>query len=146
MSENANINDNLSEIKAEMVKDNKRDAVKDNIRNIALVVMAVCAVIITVYVVALIYNINNKINAIYVKADTAVTALNQVASDVQEADLAGMADQLKVLTEDATNAVGSAMDKIDALDIERLNSTIHQLDETTEAFSSTVSAIRSVFG
>ena len=31
MSENANINDNLSEIKAEMVKDNKRDAVKDNI-------------------------------------------------------------------------------------------------------------------
>ncbi len=146
MSENANINDNLSEIKAEMVKDNKRDAVKDNIRNIALVVMAVCAVIITVYVVALIYNINNKINAIYVKADTAVTALNQVASDVQEADLVGMADQLKVLTEDATNAVGSAMDKIDALDIESLNSTIHQLDETTEAFSSTVSAIRSVFG
>jgi hypothetical protein len=51
-----------------------------------------------------------------------------------------------VLTEDATNAVGSAMDKIDALDIESLNSTIHQLDETTEAFSSTVSAIRSVFG
>ena len=146
MSENANINDNLSEIKAEMVKDNKRDAVKDNIRNIALVVMAVCAVIITVYVVALIYNINNKINAIYVKADTAVTALNQVASDVQEADLPGMADQLKVLTEDATNAVGSAMDKIDALDIESLNSTIHQLDETTEAFSSTVSAIRTIFG
>ena len=123
MSENANINDNLNEIKAEMVKDNKRDAVKDNIRNIALVVMAVCAVIITVYVVALIYNINNKINAIYVKADTAVTALNQVASDVQEADLAGMADQLKVLTEDATNAVGRAMDN-----------------------SSTVSAISSIFG
>ena len=38
------------------------------------------------------------------------------------------------------------MDKIDALDIDSLNSTIHQLDETTEAFSSTVDAINSIFG
>lgn len=141
----SDLNNNLTEIKEEMKKDNRKDAFKDNIRNAALIVMAICAIIVTVYVVLLIKNINNKINAIYVKADAAVTTLNEVANDVSEADLPGMAQQLKSLTEDATDAVATAMDKIDSIDIESLNDTIHQLDDTTEAFANTVNAIGSIF-
>ena len=145
MSENS-INENLSEIKAEIKMDNKRDAVKDNIRTFALVVMAICVFTVSVCALIVMKNINTKVNAIYTKADTAVTSLNQIASDVQAADLTGMAEQLKVLTEDATNAVSTTMEKIDSIDIESLNDTIHQLDETTEAFQSTVSSIRGIFG
>lgn len=142
----SDLNSNLTEIKEEMKKDNRKDAFKDNVRNAALIVMAICAIIVTVYVVMLIKNINDKINAIYVKADAAVTTLNEVANDVSEADLPGMAQQLKSLTEDATDAVATAMDKIDSIDIDSLNDTIHQLDETTQAFASTVNAIGSIFG
>ena len=146
ITENGNVSELLSQIKDEMKRDNRKDAAKDTVRNLALVIMAVCVVIVSGFVIYSVNSINQKINAIYTKADAAVTTLYDVAGDIQDADLAGMAEQIKALTEDATDAVAATMDKIDALDIDSLNSTIHQLDETTEAFSSTVDAINSIFG
>ena len=140
------IGGHLSDIKEEIKKDNKRDAVKDNIRTIAMIIVAASALIIAGAVVMLINNINNKINAIYVKADSAVTTLNQVADDIQTADLVGMADQLKELTGNAAEGVSTTMDKIDSIDIEHLNETIERLDETTQEFQETVDAMNAAFG
>ncbi len=142
----ADLNEHLSDIKEEMKKDNKRDAVKDNVRTIAAVIMAASAAVIALAVVLLINNINNKINAIYVKADSAITTLNEVANDIHSADLVGMADQLKALTENAADGVSTTMEKIDSIDIEHLNDTIERLDETTQAFQATVEALNNPFG
>ncbi len=142
----ADLGEHLSDIKAEIKKDNKRDAVKDNIRTIASVVMALSAAVIALAIVMLINNINNKINAIYVKADSAITTLNDVADDIHSADLVGMADQLKELTENAASGVSTTMEKIDSINIDQLNDTIERLDETTQAFEETVEALNNPFG
>ncbi|MBP5180965.1 MAG: hypothetical protein J6127_06740 [Clostridiales bacterium] len=133
-------------IAGKILKEEKKQSRKEGIQSIALVVMAVCAVIITISVVTLIANVTQKLNAIYTKADTAITTLNEVANGIHEADLPGMAEQIKSLTENATSGISTTMEKIDSIDIESLNDSIERLDSATEAFSNTVQGMGSIFG
>ena len=133
-------------IAGKILKEEKKQSRKEGIQSIALVVMDVCAVIITISVVTLIANVTQKLNAIYTKADTAITTLNEVANGIHEADLPGMAEQIKSLTENATSGISTTMEKIDSIDIESLNDSIERLDSATEAFSNTVQGMGSIFG
>lgn len=119
---------------------------KEKIRTISLVVIAVCAVVVTFVAVNLMNNLNTKVNSLYTQADDALTTLNKVATDIDQADLPGMADQIKSLTDDAIDGVGTTMDKIDSIDMDALNDSIERLDEATSAFEATVNGLNSIFG
>lgn len=139
-------NQGAVEVSKQILKEEKKQNRKEGIQTVGVTIMAVCAVIITVVAVTVFVNVNNKINAFYKKADTAITSLNEIATDIQEADLPGMATQINTLTENATDGVSTTMEKIDSINIDQLNDSIERLDEATAAFQSTVDALNAIFG
>ena len=139
-------NQGAVEVSKQILKEEKKQNRKEGIQTVGVTIMAVCAVIITVVAVTVFINVNNKINAFYKKADTAITSLNEIATDIQEADLPGMATQINTLTENATEGVSTTMEKIDSINIDQLNDSIARLDAATAAFQSTVDALNAIFG
>ena len=139
-------NQGAVEVSKQILKEEKKQNRKEGIQTVGVTIMAVCAVIITVVAVTVFINVNNKINAFYKKADTAITSLNEIATDIQEADLPGMATQINTLTENATDGVSTTMEKIDSINIDQLNDSIARLDAATAAFQSTVDALNAIFG
>jgi len=139
-------NQGAVEVSKQILKEEKKQNRKEGIQTVGVTVMAVCAVIVTVVAVAVFINVNNKINAFYKKADTAITSLNEIATDIQEADLPGMATQINTLTENATDGVSTTMEKIDSINIDQLNDSIERLDAATAAFQSTVEVLNAIFG
>ena len=139
-------NQGAVEVSKQILTEEKKQNRKEGIQTVGVTIMAVCAVIITVVAVTVFVNINNKINAFYKKADTAITALNEIATDIQEADLPGMATQINSLTETATDGVATTMEKIDSINIDQLNDSIARLDEATTAFQGTVEVLNALFG
>lgn len=139
-------NQGAVEVSKQILTEEKKQNRKEGIQTVGVTIMAVCAVIITVVAVSVFVNINNKINAFYKKADTAITSLNEIATDIQEADLPGMATQINSLTETATDGVATTMEKIDSINIDQLNDSIARLDEATSAFQGTVEVLNALFG
>ena len=139
-------NQGAVEVSKQILTEEKKQNRKEGIQTVGVTIMAVCAVIITVVAVTVFVNINNKINAFYKKADTAITSLNEIATDIQEADLPGMATQINSLTETATDGVATTMEKIDSINIDQLNDSIERLDAATAAFQSTVEVLNAIFG
>ena len=139
-------NQGAVEVSKAILKEEKKQNRKEGVQTVGITIMTVCMVIITVVAVTVFINVNNKINAFYKKADTAITSLNEIATDIQEADLPGMATKINDLTETATDGLATTMEKIDSIDIEQLNESISRLDEATQAFQGTVEVVNALFG
>ena len=134
------------EVSKQILKEEKKQNRKEGIQTVGIIIMATCMVIITIVAVSVFLNINRKINAFYQKADTAITSLNEIATDIQEADLPGMAERIDSLTTEATDGIATTMEKIDSLDIDTLNESIANLQAATAAFQATVEGFASIFG
>lgn len=139
-------NQGAVEVSKAILKEEKKQNRKEGVQTVGITIMTICMVIITVVAVTVFINVNNKINAFYKKADTAITSLNEIATDIQEADLPGMATKINDLTETATDGLATTMEKIDSIDIEQLNESISRLDEATQAFQGTVEVVNALFG
>ena len=150
-------NQGAVEVSKAILKEEKKQNRKEGVQTVGITIMTICMVIITVVAVTVFINVNNKINAFYKKADTAITSLNEIATDIQEADLLvvqmvldldlpGMATKINDLTETATDGLATTMEKIDSIDIEQLNESISRLDEATQAFQGTVEVVNALFG
>ncbi|MCR5049420.1 MAG: hypothetical protein K6A37_10745 [Saccharofermentans sp.] len=139
-------NQGAVEVSKAILKEEKKQNRKEGVQTVGITIMTICMVIITVVAVTVFINVNTKINAFYKKADTAITSLNEIATDIQEADLPGMATKINDLTETATDGLATTMEKIDSIDIEQLNESISRLDEATQAFQGTVEVVNALFG
>ena len=102
-------NQGAVEVSKAILKEEKKQNRKEGIQTVGITIMTICMVIITVVAVSVFVNINRKINAFYTKADTAITSLNEIATDIQEADLPGMATKIDELTETKMGAVTGGM-------------------------------------
>ncbi len=134
------------EVSKQILKEEKKQNRKEGIQTVGITIMTICMVIITVVAVSVFVNINRKINAFYTKADTAITSLNEIATDIQEADLPGMATKIDELTENAADGVATTMEKIDSINIDELNEAISSLDATVEALRATAEGFAGIFG
>lgn len=134
------------EVSKQILKEEKKQNRKEGIQTVGITIMTVCMVIITVVAVSVFVNINRKINAFYTKADTAITSLNEIATDIQEADLPGMATKIDELTENAADGVATTMEKIDSINIDELNEAISSLDAAVEALRATAEVFAGIFG
>ncbi|MCR5200346.1 MAG: hypothetical protein K6C38_04420 [Saccharofermentans sp.] len=134
------------EVSKQILKEEKKQNRKEGIQTVGITIMTVCMVIITVVAVSVFVNINRKINAFYTKADTAITSLNEIATDIQEADLPGMATKIDELTENAADGVATTMEKIDSINIDELNEAISSLDAAVEALRATAEGFAGIFG
>ena len=102
-------NQGAVEVSKAILKEEKKQNRKEGVQTVGITIMTICMVIITVVAVTVFINVNNKINAFYKKADTAITSLNEIATDIQEADLPGMATKIDDLTETATPTTASSL-------------------------------------
>ena len=134
------------EVSKQILKEEKKQNRKEGIQTVGITIMTICMVIITVVAVSVFVNINRKINAFYTKADTAITSLNEIATDIQDADLPGMATKIDELTENATDGVATTMEKIDSINIDELNEAISSLDAAVEALRATAEGFAGIFG
>ena len=134
------------EVSKQILKEEKKQNRKEGIQTVGVTIMTICMVIITVVAVSVFVNINRKINAFYTKADTAITSLNEIATDIQEADLPGMATKIDELTENAADGVATTMEKIDSINIDELNEAISSLDAAVEALRATAEGFAGIFG
>ena len=134
------------EVSKQILKEEKKQNRKEGIQTVGITIMTICMVIITVVAVSVFVNINRKINAFYTKADTAITSLNEIATDIQEADLPGMATKIDERTENAADGVATTMEKIDSINIDELNEAISSLDATVEALRATAEGFAGIFG
>ncbi|MBR5386122.1 MAG: hypothetical protein IKH76_03110 [Clostridiales bacterium] len=134
------------EVSKQILKEEKKQNRKEGIQTVGITIMTICMVIITVVAVSVFVNINRKINAFYTKADTAITSLNEIATDIQEADLPGMATKIDELTENAADGVATTMEKIDSINIDELNEAISSLDAAVEALRATAEGFAGIFG
>jgi uncharacterized protein YoxC len=84
----------------------------------------------------------NQVNRILYNAESTFDNLNEIAENFQELDLEGTFSEVNVLIEDGQNAAADASDgmakaveKIEALDIEKLNQSIEDFSAIVEPLS-----------
>lgn len=121
-------------------------------QNICSLVSMICMIIITITVLVLYKNVTGKLNKlqedeqrVMTNIETVANDINEVAADLQEADLPGIAENINNLTSDATGDLALTMEKIDSINIDALNNSINRLDAATGSFESAVSSFMSIF-
>ena len=84
----------------------------------------------------------SQVNRILYNAESTFDNLNEIAADFQEVDLQGMLSEVNVLIEDGQSAaadasagMAKAVEKIETLDIEKLNQSIEDFSAIVEPLS-----------
>jgi uncharacterized protein YjbI with pentapeptide repeats len=100
-----------------------------------------CAAVTLIIVVLgiSVLDISTRVNSILSDAEGAFRNLNLIAADFREADLSGMFSEMNVLIEDgqgvaaeASLSMAKAVEKIESLDIEKLNQSIRDFAAVIE--------------
>lgn len=73
--------------------------------------------------------VSQQVQQIADQAQTVMDNLENVSNQLVEADLAGMVEQVDTLVTTSQEALTSTMDKIDKLDLEKLNDAIQDLSD-----------------
>ena len=93
----------------------------------AIFMGAVLAVVITVVLYAM-----PKVDAIYKSTMISLQNLETLTTSLNQADLAGTVNHINELTVQATDSLGNTMDRINSIDLEKLNTAIANLNATIE--------------
>ena len=73
-----------------------------------------------------------KINTIYDSTMVSLKNLEQLTTELNEADLGGTVENLNNLTIQATSDLSSSMERLNSVDLETLNEAIVNLNATVE--------------
>lgn len=115
---------------------------KISLQTIFSFVSMVCMIVIMCTVLVLYKNMTNNLNKLQNDAQAAITTIQTVANDIEEANLPGIAENINTLTENATEDLADTMEKVNSIDIDALNSSIDRLDRATESFENAVNGFR----
>ena len=74
-------------------------------------------------------DVSHQVQQVAQKAQTVMDNLEKVSQQLVDADLAGMVSQVDALVTTSQDALASTMDKINRLDIEKLNDAIQDLSD-----------------
>lgn len=101
----------------------------------------VCSVVIMVTVcktASALTELIKPVQELAVQAEATLTDLDTAASKLAQADFSGMVSQINTLAADSQAAVGEAVKKMDALDIETLNKAIRDLAAAVEPLANAI--------
>ena len=73
-----------------------------------------------------------KVDAIYKSTMISLQNLETLTTSLNQADLAGTVNNINELTVQATDSLGNTMDRINSIDLEKLNTAIANLNATIE--------------
>lgn len=109
-------------------------------------IISIVACILAIVVIGVVFTLLPKINALVVQATTTiesvdtilgdtknvVTNLNTVTDDLSKVDMSSLLGDVSGLVESTESSLGDAMTKINAIDIEGLNTAIEDLGAIVE--------------
>ena len=84
---------------------------------------------IVIYVVA---TMIPKINATFEDLNVIMTNMESITEELASVDIEGMAGDVKTLVNGSSDSLNQAMKKINAIDIEKLNGAIQNLNDAVE--------------
>ena len=95
-----------------------------------IISLVICAILIAagVYLYPIVNEAATQITEIAGQADTAIEDLEQIAEDLNNADISGLMENTQNLVDESTVTVETALQKIEEIDIETLNSAINGLN------------------
>jgi uncharacterized protein YoxC len=98
-------------------------------------ITAACSVLVLVIVIYACATILPKVNTTYENMDLILTDLKVITSELAEADIDGMIKDVDRLVSTSEKNLGDTMEKIEAIDIDGLNTAIQNLSDAVEPFA-----------
>ena len=138
------MNDELFEQKInELVESNKQQADYAKLSFIMSLISAISCIIILVAILVSLAFVVPRMNNMIAEAETAVKNIETVSAELAEANLAdivndigGLVGNVESLVEDTSEDLGSAIKKLNEIDIDELNAAIKNLSDVVEPLAS----------
>lgn len=123
-------NPEMQELMTKLEKNSRQQVRCARLQCLFAVLAAVCCCAMLLAVLSLVpqvQQIAEQIQALGIQAQTVLTNLEAVTSELSEADLGSMVSNVDTLVTDSQEGVKQALDKINELDIASLNQAISDL-------------------
>ena len=88
--------------------------------------------VILIIVIGLVVYIVPKVNTIYESTMVSLNNLEMLTTELNNADLGGTVQNINTLTVQATGDLSNTMQRLDSIDLEKLNKAIENLNATIE--------------
>lgn len=98
------------------------------------VTAAISAAMLIIVAVSML-SFNARFNNIYKSLSTVSQNLEEITTELADADLGGMVKEIDSLAKNSQTSLSEAMEKLNAIDIETLNSSIAGLNTAVKSFS-----------
>ena len=121
-------NNETSELLKQIEKNSRRSATFSMIQMAFMAVAALCSVAVLVMVLMLVPQLDGILN----QAENAMTNLEQVSEELNAVDLEGMIKDLDALLVSGQEALDMTKEKLDIVDIEKINQAITDLAKIME--------------
>ena len=131
-NETAAYRQNVEEHNREMAQTEKSQLKYQKLAFLMSMLSAVFMGVVLIIVIGLVIYVVPKVNAIYDSTMVSLNNLEHLTTELKEADLGGTVENINTLTVQATGDLSETMDRMNAIDLEKLNMAIDNLNKTIE--------------
>ncbi len=130
--ETAAYRQNVEEHNREMAQTEKSQLKYQKLAFVMSMLSAIFMGAVLVIVIGLVVYVVPKVNAIYDSTMVSLNNLEHLTTELKEADLGGTVENINTLTVQATGDLSETMDRMNSIDLEKLNEAINNLNATIE--------------
>ncbi|MBR3515272.1 MAG: hypothetical protein IKO10_02870 [Lachnospiraceae bacterium] len=131
-TETATYRQNVEEHNKEMAKTEKSQLKYQKLAFIMSMLGTIFMGVILIIVIGLVVYIVPKVNTIYESTMVSLNNLEMLTTELNNADLGGTVQNINTLTVQATGDLSNTMQRLDSIDLEKLNKAIENLNATIE--------------
>ena len=140
--ETATYRQNVEEHNREMAQTEKSQLKYQKLAFVMSMLSAIFMGAVLVIVIGLVVYVVPKVNAIYDSTMVSLNNLEHLTTELKEADLGGTVENINTLTVQATGDLSETMDRMNSIDLEKLNEAINNLNATIEPMAKFFGAMR----
>ena len=128
----ASYRQNVEEHNKEMAQTEKSQLKYQKLSFIMSMLSAIFTGAVLIIVICMVAYVVPKVNTIYDSTMVSLNNLEYLTTELKEADLGGTVDNINTLTIQATDDMSRTVERIDSVDLEKLNEAINNLNETVK--------------
>ena len=128
----ASYRQNVEEHNKEMAQTEKSQLKYQKLSFIMSMLSAIFTGAVLIIVICMVAYVVPKVNTIYDSTMVSLNNLEYLTTELKEADLGGTVDNINTLTIQATDDMSRTVERIDKVDLEKLNEAIDNLNETVK--------------
>ena len=128
----ASYRQNVEEHNKEMAQTEKSQLKYQKLSFVMSMLSAIFTGTVLIIVICLAAYVVPKVNTVYNSTMVSLNNLEYLTTELKEADLGGTVDNINTLTIQATDDMSRTVERIDSVDLEKLNEAINNLNETVK--------------